>query len=824
MFSQRTDNDDGFSGASVVNPPSAEGSDRELIIHSKPLEDIQNDPTSDTTQRSSGFYYTPHVKDLERSAKGSPYNIGKVGDSNSNSENVYDIKSINSDIGEINNTSRDLSDTNTGTKPRSFRDVFHLNSQSVDSTSSSDSMDIGDMVKSENDSNSGEGRTVEHMDDSCGQFDSNVQDVTNNSVEMLSASNFSDETHRSNTAGQTESSPQCNTDSFNWSTPELVHNVLKLEEESMFKPTASLSNEVEKTGSDNVIKMEGTNNDCDEVVDDANKGIDEDKFEFEDMEDCDKVLQILFELKFVAQFILKKKTGMNEDDLGDVLKKCVSLNLISGSAKLWKITKNGLNYASKKFNNSSIAENSSVLPAVAMKAKQTFKGPPPPPMALLNKQKPTDNTNFGQQTGLNDHNPSSSNISSQSLFKSPSSSSVQSLNKSTAVPSSGMTSIHSGVQPLMSLQFDSAVQYGDKSANQPLFEDREYMSLPSNSSHLGQDSLFSRNSSDSTGAFQSSQMCSLSNVTESRDSTPLSSFNTLKASSGFQGQKYYPYLQNSNKSIQAVQETRTREIPEKYANYPNMSRSPLTLQGQAQSMSNNRAGSKGESSSVFSKGPPPSPMDILSKNLRKTEISPTNSLKERISVTSQSGSFVTLSQPSSANKFSSLGGNNDSFSGSNFPAGQYSSVGSYNASSVPIAKQSMALNQSSLSQSGSIYLNHSKSSEHHSLPASLSDVKSEMVTSPFNSDTENTQSRRGPPAPPAVKLGLQSQQPRSLPTQSHQLIKTTGNVNLGLALSSESFAALNKNPVSALMEYAQSRKMQARVEVLSQRGSSHKPT
>ncbi|XP_005107468.1 uncharacterized protein LOC101855902 [Aplysia californica] len=45
-----------------------------------------------------------------------------------------------------------------------------------------------------------------------------------------------------------------------------------------------------------------------------------------------------------------------------------------------------------------------------------------------------------------------------------------------------------------------------------------------------------------------------------------------------------------------------------------------------------------------------------------------------------------------------------------------------------------------------------------------------------------------------------------------------------LEITSESFAALNKNPISALMEYAQSRHVPARIDVLSQSGPPHKPT
>ncbi len=42
-------------------------------------------------------------------------------------------------------------------------------------------------------------------------------------------------------------------------------------------------------------------------------------------------------------------------------------------------------------------------------------------------------------------------------------------------------------------------------------------------------------------------------------------------------------------------------------------------------------------------------------------------------------------------------------------------------------------------------------------------------------------------------------------------------------ITSDTFAALNKNPISALMEFAQARKMTATIEVIGQRGPSHNP-
>ena len=65
------------------------------------------------------------------------------------------------------------------------------------------------------------------------------------------------------------------------------------------------------------------------------------------------------------------------------------------------------------------------------------------------------------------------------------------------------------------------------------------------------------------------------------------------------------------------------------------------------------------------------------------------------------------------------------------------------------------------------------------------------------------------------------------PTPDHMMPSmNTGAQNTQealLSLSSESFAALNKHPVSALMEFAQKRNMRATIELFGQAGASHIP-
>lgn len=77
----------------------------------------------------------------------------------------------------------------------------------------------------------------------------------------------------------------------------------------------------------------------------------------------------------------------------------------------------------------------------------------------------------------------------------------------------------------------------------------------------------------------------------------------------------------------------------------------------------------------------------------------------------------------------------------------------------------------------------------------------------------------GMPARTCVYSEAMDRQPKSLPVMR----STNPFLPSSLYLNSESFAALNKNPVSALMEYAQSRHQEAEIRVISQSGPSHKP-
>ncbi|KAL4225653.1 hypothetical protein ACF0H5_016342 [Mactra antiquata] len=757
---------------------------------------------------------------------------------NSNVNAVFDEDQSNSDVrGEIENSEDLLNDEHMDTKPKTFRDFFNLDdSMSHGSKSSLDSIGNTEaVVKVESNTES----VMNEGLDETSTWGSKNELVQNSSIKSEIESQVKKSLERITSPGPVLTFDTAQASIFS-ETGEFVPYELDLGDnidelsDNVSKENTESGNSMENKKSGDSMENENFDNmeneeTCTNVEEeDKNEEMmaveteeseDTDNVETDngDMENCDKVLKILFDMKFAAQFILKKKTGINDDDEFErVITKCVSLNYLTGSSKLWKITPAGIEYGQKKFDEASNVQKSIDQIQPSGKVKQNFKGPPPPPMTLLNKQK--GGTSYESKGISNSKSqPQSSSQISPSLFKVSSCSSAPVI-KNTGNDFNSKNESHpqSGPPSLLSLKFDNIGLSSKKTMNDSIFRSQN---KPVNSV---QEPLFNQTVNETNDLFPSKQPPSLLSGTKLQESSSSSNSKTFKASSSIQAQKYSPYSSNDKKSNTPTIENKTRVIPDKYANYPNLSACPLDFKGQKRKRSADRAGASGISNSAFKSGPPPSPMDILSKNLRKTEISPPSSYKDGQPITSQSGSFSRLPQTCSSNTFSSTPKN--LFSNSNVVFSQASLTQN---SPMAVAKQSVTVNQSSFKQSGSTYSN---SSSFESLPTSLPSRKSEQIS---NQSVNKT--RQGPPPPPAVKLGIQTvqtQQPMSLPVpsqhsypiHSQQPVHSPGNSKLGLALSSESFAALNKNPVSALMEYAQSRKMQARVEVVGQRGSSHKPT
>lgn len=596
-----------------------------------------------------------------------------------------------------------------------------------------------------------------------------------------------------------------------------------------------------------------------------------------DMENCDKVLEVLMELKAMAQFVLKRKTDIPPENLDKVLQKCLSLNFVSGNAKLWKITEKGVGYISKKTGKNNTNESEKIMEQ-EKKVKPTFKGPPPSPMALLGR-KPTHSSSETVTERLSKQNSQGTAStftlhSPDSLFRPPAGSgSVQnssligtssvtksrvlgksdtgpkplmsvsidsnSLNKPKFLSGLNSSSVCQGtIQPLMSIKFNQSpvdMETGifpqhSSTTVQSSWDGTENSTKVANSQNFGETTMRARqlpqnqqtlnNNLWGSGAFSEgasiikSQVSNSSNF--SRQLSQSSGQGLQRSTSGYQNSVNQGQSSRSpqrQRDTVVVQESQTREIPSKYADYPNQSTSLQCLKNKTQSKSVSKSAVVSTSQSAFNKGPPPTPVDILSKGLKKTEISPPSSFRDNISVSLPSGSFSTVTQTGrTAGTWNQVSENKSVFSGRQFE--QTCSQG-YSLSAVA-NRGEPSLIQTGFTQSGSAFGSQNNRTAFQTFSANQSG-------STFGGSSARPIAG-GPPAPPAVKLGLEPAQSMPAPVTIPKPAQSALKPNLSLALNTESFKALNKNPVSALMEYAQSRKLVARVEVLSRSGSSHKPT
>ncbi|XP_060559029.1 uncharacterized protein LOC132719290 isoform X2 [Ruditapes philippinarum] len=669
-------------------------------------------------------------------------------------------------------------------KPKTFRDVFNLDDPiSEDSNNSFKSgQDIDSELPSEHDVTASQ--AVKSLT-SC-KSESSISEYTENQdTPKLSASSSEVDTPvQKNVQGS-------------WSTPQILDIALDLSEISG-SPVVQASQDSKSDDLNDSPEQEtmvNTEHDLEAKDEISQVEMDEDTFGDQltddvqndmksddlDMEDCDKVLKVLQELKAIAQFVLKRKTDIPPEHLDEVLQKCLSLKYVSGSSKLWKITDEGVTYISKKTGKNNIQKKFEQNIQTEKKLKPNFKGPPPSPMALLNKEGADLSGNNGVGNDLRQNiRPSCETLTSHSpnsLFKPPP---VRNGNSSTRTE-------NSGPQSLMSIKFDSnPLDRSDKRnlSNQGPFSQeipQPLMSLQ----------------------FEPNLINTTKLIPSQKQESDKSSYMEINFQTACKPQ--LTLSQTSMRTTPVTQELTKRDIPDKYADYPNRSASMQCLKTKTQSQSSDRSSSsRNQSKSAFNKGPPPSPLDILSKSLKKTEISPPSSFKDKISVSQSSGLFSTTSYTMSNKTLTQPIENKSMFS-----LGQFASQSRSSDSKIE-----HSVNQSSLMQTGSLF-----GSENRQTVFKKSD---QMMLQSSTQSLEGKPKSKGPPPPPAVKLGLQLPQstPALVPKQAQNFPKP----NLGLVLNTESFNALNKNPVSALMEYAQSRKMVATVEVLNRKGSSHKPT
>ena len=256
-----------------------------------------------------------------------------------------------------------------------------------------------------------------------------------------------------------------------------------------------------------------------------------------------------------------------------------------------------------------------------------------------------------------------------------------------------------------------------------------------------------------------------------------------------------------------------------------------------------RPGAVASGPSASSQKPPMSPAEMLARGLKKTDISPPKTMDSSpVSMLSSSHSVqLNTSQRSIAGNQSMfkppagpqslLTGNQ---AGNQLSRGNFQSSGNQSemlssnqtgiGSSQTGIRSLMSQPQSLLSQggykpqtlSGSQFGFSSSSAQSQGLGSQsgfkpLSQLQSSSTGGQFSS-LSSSQRQFG---------SLSGQQSQTVPAVRAAPQPQTSSQSL--SLDTESFAALNKNPVSALMEYAQSRKMEARIELIGRRGASHRP-
>ena len=285
-----------------------------------------------------------------------------------------------------------------------------------------------------------------------------------------------------------------------------------------------------------------------------------------------------------------------------------------------------------------------------------------------------------------------------------------------------------------------------------------------------------------------------------------------------------------------------------------------------------RPGAVASGPSASSQKPPMSPAEMLARGLKKTDISPPKTMDSSpVSMLSSSHSVqLNTSQRSIAGNQSMfkppagpqslLTGNQ---AGNQFSRGSFQSSG--NQSGMLSSNQTGIGNQSGMLSSNQTGIGSSQTgigSSQTGIGSSQTGIRS-LMSQPqsllsqggykpqtlsqgqFGFSSSGTQSQGlgsiGSGFKPLSQLQTSSSagQFSSLSSSQRQFGSLSGQqsqtapavtaapqpqtTNQSLSLDTESFAALNKNPVSALMEYAQSRKMEARIELIGRRGASHRP-
>ena len=526
---------------------------------------------------------------------------------------------------------------------------------------------------------------------------------------------------------------------------------------------------------------------------------------------CQKLLQLFSSDLPIAQFVLRSKSKLNEEMLSECLKELERQDIVVQKGAAWQLTDNG-KVQLKDMSDKSSSETSVSKDNEMPRRKTQTSGPPPSPMALIQKEKgiKTDSCKesplaflkesgqkidpFKQVLTYNQKRMAGTNDSRNDNH-------VDKLNTDLFPAAKTVTAASNSSTVLFSTSSDTK-------SSQTIV----HSTLPSRPSNtpvpLMSINLLDRNS-------QRSSMPGLHSVEETSNAS--SSISSFVLGPNLFNQGIRPAINQTLSSAgrilnqPSVSTGRSSVTPQPAAVRGPLSQSQRGItqtpfaQVKGGSEISNKPGSREIGQSTGQTGassfkPPLTPADILAKSLKKTELSPPKTL--------ESSPVSLLSN-----------NHNVQLNSTQRPGSSFQSMFRQMPGSQPLLKTNQAENKTiqTVKVSGGnvdqFGFGASSQTGPRSVTAQMQTLQSQSGLRPFSSQPQASLQGLGGfkpldqlvPATPVVKPIAQSSQP-------------------SLSLDSESFAALNKNPVSALMEYAQSRKLEAKIELIGRRGSAHRPT
>ena len=494
-----------------------------------------------------------------------------------------------------------------------------------------------------------------------------------------------------------------------------------------------------------------------------------------------------------ASFVLKKKSGLSPERLDECLQDLEEQGIVCKRGGSWQLTVSGRFYLKDS------VEDSTVQSAQVQRQKKQSSGPPLPPMALIQKEKgenPNQASSVKQadekmELGFNQRRSGVSGSNNKSSI-------VENLNTD-LFPSSmkPVANVPAAPRPLNTLISSSRIIPDSQNLTNSAIPNRPTGPVPLMSVNLQANQRNIPRTQTSVSSINTSQVSSFGS-TPSNSVTDSSSLFS-QGSNSLPNQPSVsairpPFSHSSNISPRPFSQTQSNVTKSLFSQtQSNVTKSPFTQPtGSSLSNKSNASSSGSRQTSASSFKPPLPPADLLARNLKI--VSPNTGESSTASMLSNSATQRQVPGTQSVLRpgFSS---NSDDSSDENEPA---SLVGfSRMAGFKPLSQITKPTNPEPLSMTGQTGFKSMNSQ-----PQSLLGQTGIRSLYPHQQNLQN-------------QSGFQSlnPQPQRMPAAPQPL-----------SLDTESFAALNKNPISALMEWAQSRKMTATVELLGRRGSAHRPT